>query len=417
MKQRGRHRRRRRGRALRAFLTGTALALTAAATMISASQATVEEDPGSLRPLAADGARLTEDLVPAGALRRLTASMGRPVGVATLLAEADRTLRPAAECTPAERAALPAGPAAASAHCWDASGGRALRPGAVTTSGDADGDGLWGAHRVVLAGRTAGERGTRLPLLSFVDADASGRLPYASALLVVPVDGGRDYRALPSDLSGLVWYRDKLLVAADDAVYVYDVNRTLRTSVAAPAVGRVPGGFSAHGLRYVLPAVGAYRPASGGTRLGALGLDRSTTPDTLVAAERTAPGSEAGTRLWRYPFGTDPARPGPLAADAEGRVSAVEAYRTEASDVRGVLAHRSGWYVSRAAAGDETHGTLWRQDTDGARAARCGSESSPHCWSPSAASLSYWARTGEVWAQSGRMLFSVPLPEIDRALR
>lgn len=46
MKQRGRHRRQKRGRALRAFLAGTALALTAAATMISASQATVGDKPG-----------------------------------------------------------------------------------------------------------------------------------------------------------------------------------------------------------------------------------------------------------------------------------------------------------------------------------------------------------------------------------
>lgn len=46
MSARGRHRRRKRGRALRAVLTGAALGLTAAATMISASQATVGSDPG-----------------------------------------------------------------------------------------------------------------------------------------------------------------------------------------------------------------------------------------------------------------------------------------------------------------------------------------------------------------------------------
>lgn len=50
MSARGRHRRRKRGRALRAVLTGAALGLTAAATMISASQATVGSDPGALKP-------------------------------------------------------------------------------------------------------------------------------------------------------------------------------------------------------------------------------------------------------------------------------------------------------------------------------------------------------------------------------
>ncbi|MFD0504014.1 hypothetical protein ACFQ0G_15605 [Streptomyces chiangmaiensis] len=46
MQHRGRHRRKRRGRALRATLAGTALALTAAATLISTSQAAGGDSPG-----------------------------------------------------------------------------------------------------------------------------------------------------------------------------------------------------------------------------------------------------------------------------------------------------------------------------------------------------------------------------------
>ena len=100
MKHRGRHRRRRRGRALRATLAGTALALTAAATMISTSQATDADDPGALKPLtaAADAAplRLTEHAVPGAELRRLTASMGPAVGVGAVLADPDGALQDAA---------------------------------------------------------------------------------------------------------------------------------------------------------------------------------------------------------------------------------------------------------------------------------------------------------------------------------
>ena len=85
MKHRGRHRRRRRGRALRAVLAGTALALTAAATMISASQATDVRDPGALKPLTrpadTEPLRLTEEPVPQQWLDRLSEEMGRPVGV------------------------------------------------------------------------------------------------------------------------------------------------------------------------------------------------------------------------------------------------------------------------------------------------------------------------------------------------
>ncbi|MCZ9338009.1 hypothetical protein NGM37_09495, partial [Streptomyces sp. TRM76130] len=109
-------RRRRRSRALRAILTGAALALTAAATMISASQAEVADGPGALKRLtaSADTTRLglTEHQVPRRWLGRLSASMGSPVDVRTVLASAHRTLRPTDDCTDAERESLPIAPAA-----------------------------------------------------------------------------------------------------------------------------------------------------------------------------------------------------------------------------------------------------------------------------------------------------------------
>ncbi|MFE1441263.1 hypothetical protein [Streptomyces sp. NPDC058739] len=436
MKHRGRHRRRKRGRALRAFLTGTALALTGAATMISVSQATVDENPGPLTATADASGRLTEDLLPSRTLDRLTREMGRPVGIGALLAGPDHSLRPAAACTTAERAALPAAPATTRTHCWDPADTGGRHPGAVTTSADADDDGAWGTHRVVLAGwstatagsgaddgtaagntKEAAARSARpvLARVSFVDADPSHHPAYTSALLVVPVNGGRDYRPLASDLSGMVWYEDKLLVTSDHAVYVYDMHRILRTTVSAPSAGRVPGGWSAYGMRYVLPAVGAYRLAPGAPGPGALSLDRSTAPDSLVLTQRTAgDGEDGGTLLRRYAFSTDPDRNGLLATGATGQADPVETLRTEATDVRGVLSHRSGWYVSRA--GEGGPGSLWRQDTEGARVTECGTDRASHCWSASTASLSYGERTGEVWTQSGRMLFALPLSEIDRAL-
>ncbi|MGC0328843.1 hypothetical protein RKD23_001833 [Streptomyces sp. SAI-170] len=417
MKQRGRHRRRRRGRALRAFLTGTALALTAAATMISASQATVDEDPGPLQPLSVAGPALTEDAVPVRALDRLTASLGGPVTLGSLLADPDDTLRPAAACSPADRAALPVAPAVTRAHCWGAAGTRGWRAGAVTTSADADDDGRWGAHRVIVSGwsggevsggaasgRTADAGAHGLARVAFVDAGAHGRPAVTSALLVVPADGGHGYRSLESDLSGMVWYQDKLLVTADDGLYVYDVRRVLRAGASTRA----------HGQRYVLPAVGAYRLGADSPRLGTLALDRGTAPDSLVATERTSGRGEGGTRLWRYSFSTDPLRPGLLATDAAGRATPTEAFRTKASGVRGVLSYGSRWYLS---GGDgDGPGALWRQDTDGAQVVRCGSDDSSRCWSRSTPSLSYSAATGEVWTQSGRMLFAVELDAIDGAL-
>ncbi|WP_077797867.1 hypothetical protein [Streptomyces sp. JHA26] len=431
MKQRGRHRRRSRGRALRAALAGAALALTGAATMISASQATVAGDPGALKPIAATGSlRLTEHRVPEPWLDRLSAAMGGRVGVDTVLASADHTLRDAADCTAGEREALPVSPAATRAYCWDAEDTRGWRPGAVTTSGDAGEDGRWGSHRVVLSAwsRDDGTPGGGPARVSFVDADDPGRLGYASALLAVPVDGGRDYRALASPVSGMVWYRDKLLVttgAGDrNALYVYDVDRVQRATADVDAVGRVPGGWAAYGHRYVLPAVASYRLADApdAARPAALSLDRGTVPAGLVASEYVPAGADRPTRLWRYTLGTDPARAGLPAADPAGHVDAREAYETEAAEVAGVLSHRpagaghADWYLGRPAGDGGGHGTLWRQDAEGARAVECGADGSHQCWSGPPGSLSYWAGTGEVWSQSDHMLFALPLASLDEAL-
>ncbi|MEV5886097.1 hypothetical protein AB0L74_25850 [Streptomyces sp. NPDC052020] len=447
MKHRGRHRRRRRGRALRAVLAGTALSLTAAATLISASQAQVTDGPGALRaldsPVARGELRLTGHRVPAAWLDRLSSAMGRPVGVDEVLGSAGRELRDAADCGAEERAALPVVPAATRAYCWDEADARGWRPGAVTTSAGAGEDGRWGGRRVIASAWTSGDgpgadggrtgdavpaaTGRGLSRVAFVDADAPGRPRHVSALLVVPVDGGRDYRGLASPVSGMVWYRDKLLVTAGAgdraALYVYDVDRVLRAGAGGDAVGRVPGGWSAHGHRYVLPAVAAYRPAAGGPRPAALSLDRTTTPDSVVAAERVAADAARPARLWRYPLGEGPAPAGPLAADRAGHVEAVEAYETRATGIGGVLARRppgSGrgdWYLARAAGAPEGRAALGRQNGAGAEAVECGADRSRHCWSADAGSLAYREDTGEVWSQSGRMLFALPLASLDASLR
>lgn len=442
MRHRGRHRRRRRGRALRAFLSGTALALTAAATMISVSQATVTDDgPGGLKPLTASAEtaklQLTEKPVARSVLDRLAAGMGRPVGVSAVLEDADRTLRDAIDCSAAERRALPVSPTATRAYCWNADDTRGWEPGAVTTSGDADDDGAWGANRVILSGWSRGGGGADrgLARVGFVKAGDLGHPSYTWALLAVPVDGGRDYRGLVSHVSGMVWYQDKLLVTADDgdraALYVYDMNRIQRATVAGDAVGRVPGGWSAHGYGFVLPAVGSYERSggSGAPHPATVSLDRSTAPDSLVAGEWTLDEGDRGARLWRYSFSTAPGHAGLLAAGADGRVRAAQAYTTKVTGVRGVLSYGGQWYVTRAAGSGDEHGTLWRQSADGGTdgtpagkddgsgAAECGSPETHSCWSTRTDSLSYWEATGEVWTQSDRALFALPLASIDRTTK
>ncbi|MET8079944.1 hypothetical protein [Streptomyces sp. NPDC005303] len=431
MKQRGRHRRRKRGQALRAFLAGTALALTAAATMISTSQATVAANPGTLKPLtsAAETAplRLRESLVPQRALDRLSSEMGRPVGVSAVLDSADRSLRDAIECTAGERAALPVEPTATAAYCWDTADTRSWRAGAVTTSGDADDDGRWGANRVILSAwsrtGTAADGGG-LARVAFVDANDLDQLTYSWVLLAVPVDDGRDFRGLVSQVSGMVWYQNKLLVTASgdggDALYVYDMDRVQRATVDSAAVGRVRGGWSAHGAQWVLPAVGSYRltDQAGATRPDYLSLDRSTAPDSLVASEWISGAGDTGARMWRYDFSADPRRSGLLATATGGYARAAEAYVTKASGSGPVLSRDSQWYLGRAARAEGDHGTLWRQNASNpAKATRCGTDETRSCWSGEAESLSYWEQTGDVWSQSGRVLFALPLASIDRSLK
>ncbi|MDH6213597.1 hypothetical protein [Streptomyces pseudovenezuelae] len=422
MKQRGRHRRQRRGQAVRGFLAGTALALTAAATMISASQATVSDSPGGLKPLAADakgaGLRLQERLVPQDTLDRLSSSMGKPVGVRAVLDDTDRTLRGAADCTTTERSALPVEPTATRAYCFDTADTSGWQAGAVTTSGDADNDGHWGENRVILSGwshDTEHGKGTGLARVAFVNADDPAHLTYTWALLVVPTDGGRDYRGLSSAVSGMVWYQGKLLVTTTAGLYVYDMRRVQRAGVDSGKVGKVRGGWAAYGYRYVLPAIGSYALGSGSPRPTAISLDRSTAPDSLVASERVPVDGDLRTRLWRYALSSDPARAGLPAVDSAGYAIADAAYETKVTGVAGVLSHGSTWYLDRAADTAGDHGTLWRQDAHKAKTTECGSDASHQCWSGRAGSLSYWAETGEVWSQSGRMLYALPLASIDKS--
>jgi hypothetical protein len=269
---------------------------------------------------------------------------------------------------------------------------------------------------------TAAEGGG-LARVAFVDANDLDHPTYSWVLLAVPVDGGRDFRGLVSEVSGMVWYQNKLLVTASgdggDALYVYDMNRVQRATVDSGAVGRVRGGWSAHGAQWVLPAVGSYRltDAAGATRPDYLSLDRSTAPDSLVASEWLSGDGDTAARLWRYDFSGAPGRSGLLATDAGGYARVAEAFATKASGSGPVLAHDSQWYLGRAAATEGDHGTLWRQNTaNPAKATRCGADETRSCWSGESESLSYWEQTGDVWSQSGRMLFALPLASIDRSL-
>ncbi|MCN9244290.1 hypothetical protein NGF19_26490 [Streptomyces sp. RY43-2] len=458
MKHRGRHRRRNRGRALRAALTGAALALTGAATLISTSQAVGGDNPGGLTRITSAHRmaqfRLHENLTDRGTLDTLTRSLGGGVGVHDVLASADHTLRDRPGCDSSETAALPVKPTAARAYCWDRDDATTTQwmPRSVTTSDSAGADGRWGPDRVILSGwthphhRSGGPDADQgLARIAFIDANDPARLAYRWVLLVAPREGGKDFVPVRTRMSGMVWHQDKLLVTARNSLLVFDLRRILRANVDSSAVGRVEGGYAAHGNRYVLPAVGSYRLTQGPCSrsdnraapcFAALSLDSTSTPSSgsLVAGEqvtRTNPSRTA--RVWRYAYSAEPGRGGLLATDARGDVRATEAYETEASRVRGVVSYRRtptaqpDWYIDRTPTVGGRPGTLWRQNTSGAKAATCAADGTYACWGRHTASLSYARTTDELWTltegvadtdgqATGRVLYAVPLESVAESL-
>ncbi|MFJ9964637.1 hypothetical protein [Streptomyces avermitilis] len=466
MKQRGRHRRRRRGRALRATLAGTALALTAAATLISTSQAAGGDNPGALTPLTSatetGKLQLHENLVAKTTLDTLTSNMGGNVGVHGVLQSANHPMRNKADCAATEAAALPVEPTASRAYCWDSGDATTQKwlPQSVTTSGDADNDGTWGDDRVILTGWThndhkAGEPADDqgLARVAFIDANDPDNLTYRWVLLVAPLSGGTDFGAVRSHLGGMVWYQDKLIVTAkngadhNNALFVFDMHRILRANVDSSAVGKVSGGYAAHGYQYVLPAIGSYDLTGGTCTSGndnaipcfaSLSLDRTSTPDSLVANEWFSSGGTQPARVWRYYYSTAASRTGLLGSNSSDVVNADEAYETKAVGLQGVLSHKpSGastpnWYVDYAPGSRGKHGTLWRQNKDGARAARCTTDQTTACWGQHTESMSLWQETGELWtltewaankdaqwepdAIPERVLYAVPLSSVDDSL-
>ncbi|GAQ66297.1 hypothetical protein [Streptomyces scabiei] len=476
MQHRGRHRRRRRGRALRASLAGTALALTAAATLISTSQAAGGSTPGALSPItsAAELSRLQlrETLTGPSALRTLADRTGGAVGVDEVLRSANHAMRGRGDCFDSEKGNLPVEPAAVRAYCWEAgdavdakwvprsvttsrdnrviaagwshTGLRSVPPGGGAANADRPGTGRGGGAAVPVD-----EKG--LARVAFVDASDPANPVYRWVLLVVPTSGGQDFGGLRSRLGGMAWYDDKLIVTArgphgrggqDDSLYVFDLARFLRADVTdSDAIGRTGEGWSAHHYRYALPAVAAYSPPAGDgcdardndgvPCLGSLSLDRTSTPPTVVATERFRRGREEPARVWRYALDITGDRTGLLTTG--GRRSdavATEAYETEATGVRGVLARQGGWYVDQAAEKRGTHGTLWRQDEGGADAAKCPAGGSSGasgadlesyaCWGRHTSSLSYSPETGQLWTLTDpvpeRLLYAVRLRDVDGAL-
>lgn len=138
---------------------------------------------------------------------------------------------------------------------------------------------------------------------------------YDHALLVEPRTVGNDvtYQNLRIHAGGLVWYKQYLLVTDDHSgIYVFDMHDLLdmrgrpNTNITSKnLIGLRNDTYYTAGYRYILPLIGVWRPRSGqGGRCHAesvppcytyAGLDRSTSPPTVLTGEWCPAGSTGCT--------------------------------------------------------------------------------------------------------------------------
>ncbi|WP_203922415.1 hypothetical protein [Rugosimonospora africana] len=350
-----------------------------------------------------------------------------------MLASANHSMT--TSCSATEQEALPINPSATAAYCWEA-GDAATQlwlPQGITTSGDAEADGLYGGDKVILSGwsyngnpEPAGHNASMddWARVAFINANDPTNFTYRWVFLVVPTSGGTNFRPLISHLGGMAWYGDKLFVTAhwgdadNNQIYVFSMSQILQAQVNSTAVGKVSGGYAAGGYQYVMPAIGSYSVASGVACnpstdtavpcFDAGSLDRSTSPVSLLVNDWFSSGGTQPARLIRYNFGSD----GNLSLNASGQAVASEVYETPIVGIQGSMSHAGQYYVADARGSEGQHGIMNRLNATTAGATfSCDSVPSDACWAQHSEGISLWGETvwsQTEWATNGKMHWIAP---------
>ncbi|MFJ6085781.1 hypothetical protein ACIQI8_30765 [Streptomyces sp. NPDC092369] len=415
------------------------------------AQAAPGDDPGPLTTItsASDLAKLT--LTQHQVLPTTISKLGThldSVGVDEVLQSANHTMRNRSACRATETGALPVQPAASNAYCWDTGDDttREFLPQGLTSSGDADDDGMWGTNKVIISAWAHNdshdyswpEEDGHLARFAFIDANNSSAFKYRWVLPVIPTEGGDNFAKFGSHVGGVVWFGDKLLVTAyntdgsHNALYVFSMAHILQASVNAHEIGKVSGGYSAHGYQYIMPAIGSYsldadcdpNTSDNLPCFASITLDRTTSPPTIVANEWFSSGGSTPARIFRYKL----AAPGgemPLVTSGD-KATTSAAFRTKAVGLQSVLAHDNVFYANDARGGRGQHGILWQLRNSTTTWRGCsGTDSEKACWAQHAEGASLWWSTQQMWSQTEwaadadshwigdpipeRVLFSVPL--------
>lgn len=369
---------------------------------------------------------------PAAALKALDDALPN-VSANTVVNDANHAMT---GCSSDEQGALPRVPTAVAAMCWDADRAESAAwvPQGITTSGDADDDGMWGPDKIILSGWHGTDSLGRYndARIHFINYNNPSAPAFRMVYLAVPNATGSTFTAAKAHMGGMAWYGDKVYVSAvgntGTAIRVFSTQHILRMTDSASTIGKTAAGYAAYGYEYAMMQVGYYTYAGGTCDMSSdtavpcfssISLDRSTAPDSLVTTEYFANQSLHG-RLYRYDMGADFL----LNANSSGVVAATGAYRSYVGNMQGVLANSGKWYVAHSSATQP--GSLWTQTTSKSTSYTCGPTQTTACWAVHPEGLTYDWATGLVWSQSewsttdcdnasqicGRAVFAVPLSSL-----
>jgi hypothetical protein len=182
-------------------------------------------------------------------------------------------------------------------------------PQGVTTSADAYGNGLYpegGSNKVILVSwyfetdpdnddvdEFSLDKGMRL---TFVNYNNPAAPKYRHVLLVEPVrtsTGAYSFNPVRKHAGGIMWYGNLLYVVDTfKGLRIFDLDTLFTVATAEKDVCglHTDGQYYGYGYQYVLPQSHAYDNAGTWLRYSAIGLDRASSPDSLVIGEYSLAG-------------------------------------------------------------------------------------------------------------------------------
>lgn len=271
--------------------------------------------------------------------------------VPTLMDGANRVTRPVCHSTPV---------AAVGGFCWETGDDSTpdWYPQGVTGSWDALDVGTYAGRKILITSwyNATGDKGVRL---SFVDmSKPAGTARYRHVLLVEPTST-TNFRAVKVHAGGLAWYGDYLYVVdTSRGMRVFDL-RHLWSTASDPSKSKIglgtDGRYYAYDYAYVLPQVGEFvQPAGTGMVFSYMSLDRSTTPDSVVAGQYI--DGQVGGQLVRWGIDFQTRR---LITGTDGVARASAAYVIPHQNMQGAVSFNGSYFFTRSR-GTATQGLLYR---------------------------------------------------------